>query len=282
MSPVVSRCLACLQTELQNPVTSHRMNGIDFKPTPLNADTVAFCPYSGWEDLLACGCYELVADADPPQRIGHLTLLSATAEGRLAEVAWRPQHGPMTDTGILDCAWLPTATAAATGRRLLAVATAACDARLYHVQWGSESSSDESESSSVSESKTGTLVEACAPMPCADAGDACMGLDWSLDVTQPRLALSGTSGRAYVGELTGTGLRQLVAWQAHDLEGWAAAFDSNDANTLYTGADDAILKRWDLRQCLSHSDGEGGGSDEDAADPVMTASNRRSHGAGVQ
>ena len=217
------------------------MNGIVFKPTPLNADTVAFCPYSGWEELLACGCYELVADADPPQRIGHLALLSATAEGGLAEVNWRPQHGPVTDTGILDCAWLPTATAAATGRRLLAVATAACDARLYNVQWGSESSSNEGEESS----KTAALDEACAPMPCDDAGDACMGLDWSLDLSQPRLALSGTSGRAYLGELTATGLRQLATWQAHDLEGWAVAFDRHDGNTLYTGADDAILKRWE-------------------------------------
>ena len=33
-------------------------------PTPNNADTVAFCPYEGREHLLACGCYELIADAD--------------------------------------------------------------------------------------------------------------------------------------------------------------------------------------------------------------------------
>jgi diphthamide biosynthesis protein 7 len=113
-------------------------------------------------------------------------------------------------------------------------------------------------------------------MACEEAGDACMSLDWSHEVSAPRLALCSTAGRLYLGALTGTGLRQLCSWQGHDLEGWAVAFDTADAHTLYSGADDATLKRWDLR-CI-----DGGGSDdEEVAEPVGTASNRRSHGAGV-
>ena len=39
-------------------------------------------------------------------------------------------------------------------------------------------------------------------------------------------------------------------------EGWAVAFDCHDPNTLYTGADDAIFKRWDLR-CVDGGTGRG-------------------------
>ena len=64
--------------------------------TPLNADVVAFCPYEGHEQLLACGCYELTTDADPSTvsggRIGRLTLLSTAADA-LVEV---PRGSAMT------------------------------------------------------------------------------------------------------------------------------------------------------------------------------------------
>ena len=41
--------------------------------------------------------------------------------------------------------------------------------------------------------------------------------------------------------------RTAFSNQAHDLEGWAAAFCPHDPNTVYSGADDGMLKRWDLR-----------------------------------
>ena len=105
-------------------------------------------------------------------------------------------------------------------------------------------------------------------MACADAGDACMGLDWSADAA--RNALTGTSGKAYVGDAAADGaLRLVTEWQAHDLECWCAAFDPRDVNCLYTGADDAMLKRWDLR------------CDNDESEPASTACNRRTHRAGV-
>ena len=73
--------------------------------TPLNADAVAFCPYEGWEHYLACGCYELVPQESPPQRIGRLALMdaggSARAGGGLTELC------TCESTGVLDCCWLP-------------------------------------------------------------------------------------------------------------------------------------------------------------------------------
>ena len=64
-----------------------------------------------------------------------------------------------------------------------------------------------------------SLIEV-SKLECDGAGEACMGLAWSLDVSSPRIALSGTSGLAYLGELTGAGLRPLATWQAHDVLSW--------------------------------------------------------------
>ena len=60
--------------------------------------------------------------------------------------------------------------------------------------------------------------------------------------------MSSTAGWLYVCALAeGGGLRCARSWRAHDLEGWAVAFDEADPAALYSGGDDAMLKRWDLR-----------------------------------
>lgn len=241
-------------------------------PTPLNADVVAFCPESGLHHVLACGCYELDNTQQPARRHGRLALAFVDRAGRqLVETS------AVEGIGVLDCSWLQTS------RLLLSAATAACDTRIYQVHKGADG--------------TATLAEeACATMPCADAGDACMALDWSADAS--RVAVTSTAGRVYLGELGQSsggcnGLRGSASWRAHELEGWAVAFDPRDSNTLYTGADDAQLKRCDLRPAA------GGGEEPwrkplgtfpsrwdlraaaDGGEPVATATNRRSHGAGV-
>ena len=196
---------------------------VAFQPTPLNADVVACCPFPGRSHILACGCYELDDKCSPPRRHGRLALVSVDEQaGRLAETS------ALEDVGVLDLAFLSRDTTP----HLLAAATSACDARLYPVR----------ESGVTLE-----LSEACATMPCAEAGDSCMGLALSPD-GGARIALSGTSGRVYVGALANDALRLENSWEAHDLEAWAVAFDTAAPHTLYTGADDAQLKVWDLRE----------------------------------
>ena len=130
-------------------------------------------------------------------------------------------------------------------------------------------------------------------MVCEGAGDSLMAVAWSgagahsAGAEPPLLALSSTSGMVYLGELSAAGgLVLRASWQAHELEGWAVAFSPHDARTLFTGADDAILKRWDLRMDPDaggsndeSGGGDGGGGGGSAA--VTVASNRRAHGAGV-
>lgn len=66
----------------------------------------------------------------------------------------------------------------------------------------------------------------------------------------------------------------MAQWQAHDLfgspiEAWIVAFNCHNPNVLYSGADDAALKGWDLRV------GRGG----TAHSPLFT--NARTHSMGV-
>jgi diphthamide biosynthesis protein 7 len=101
-----------------------------------------------------------------------------------------------------------------------------------------------------------------------------MGIDWtgsSAGATRatPRVALSSTAGKLFVCEAAPAGLAPLLDWQAHELEGWAVAFDAHEPSLLFSGADDATLKRWDLRCAV------------DGAAPAAVATNRRSHQAGV-
>ena len=229
--------------------------------TPLNADVVAFCPYEGHEQLLACGCYELTTDADPSTvsggRIGRLTLLSTAADALVETQA-------IEGTGVLDCAWLPPRPG---GPHVLALATAAGTAHLYSL--GADAAAVTG--SADANGRGAELVDA-GIMACEDAG-VCMSLAWS-DTPFTRLALSSTAGKVYVGVLAEGGLRLLTAWQAHELEGWAVAFGFHDEHTLYSGADDGLLKRWDLRTAIVDEGGSG--------TPSATATNRKSHRAGVR
>jgi diphthamide biosynthesis protein 7 len=244
------------------------------RPTAVNADAVAFCPYESLQHLVVCGCYELDSSTDPPSRSGRLVLHSTNSPTGLDEVCG------VDDVGVLDCLWLPEKAASAAGKYYLAVATSDCNAELYSLQqWQKPGAEDPP-------LITGLTLE--DSMACEDAGAACMGLAWSSSVCAPQLALSGTTGRAFVGQLAPDGLKLVNAWQAHDLECWAVAFGGEEEpHTLFTGGDDSTLKRWDLR---TSGGGGGGTSGSDSADegdaagpppPVATASNRRSHSAGV-
>ena len=93
--------------------------------TELTADVVAFCPYDGHRHLLVCGCYQLVKDSEPPQRVGRL-LLFDTRERQLKEL-----HRVDGD-GYLDCAWMP----AAAGPQLLATASSGGKSHLLRLDGG--------------------------------------------------------------------------------------------------------------------------------------------------
>ena len=232
-----------------------------------NSDVVAFCPYEGCEHILACGSYELLSE-EPPRRLGALALLS-TADAQLEVLHETPTRSDTSaeGEGVLDCAWLPVESARATGARLLATASSEGCASLFSL--ATQCGSGDDSSATVAELRAETR------MACDGAG-VCMSLDWSrADGAEPRVALTSTAGMLFVGALDSAALRLTHSWQAHELEGWAVAFGTDGPHTLFSGADDGVLRRWDLRA------GDAGESSPDCPAPIEVAANRRSHGAGV-
>lgn len=95
----------------------------------------------------------------------------------------------------------------------------------------------------------------------------CLSVDWGRSSTEPSndLACSTSGGTLSRLKLTDTDLRQDMTWAAHDAEVWMCSFDAWNANVLYSGADDCVLKVWDQR----------------AGTAVPCAVNRKSHTMGV-
>ena len=217
---------------------------LDALSTSHTADAVAFCPHARCQHLLVCGSYELRKEESPPRRVGQLLLLD-TASGALVE------RQRIDGAGVLDCAWRPAG--AADERALLATATSEGFAELHALE--------------ADAAGGGARLADAGRAECAGAGLSLMGCAWSRPGAE--LALSSTAGWLYVCAMAEGGAPRCTrSWQAHELEGWAVAFDEADPAALYSGGDDAVLKRWDLR-C-------------DAADgAAVAATNRRAHGAGV-
>ena len=208
--------------------------------TELTADAVAFCPD---QPLLVCACYQLLP-TEPPQRLGQLLLYSTDGGGALNELQ------RVDCAGALDCGWRPAVEG---GHGLLATANADSHARLYQL--------------SSPEGASPTL-NLCCEHECTEA-EHCMTLDWSAAGMAPRLAVSSTTGRLYILAASPDGLRPIHEWRAHEMEAWAIGFGhSQEEDSLYSGSDDGILKRWDLRFELT-----------DACAAAQL--NRRAHGAGV-
>ncbi|KAL1530568.1 hypothetical protein AB1Y20_001469 [Prymnesium parvum] len=210
-------------------------------PTDLTADAVAFCPFEGLEHLLVCGCYQLLSEEDPPRRVGELLLIDASDPSSLRTL--QRFHGP----GVLDCQWVPGTPA---GWRLLATASSEGGAHVYRLDGGELR--DE-----------GLAV-------CAGAG-WCMALDGvAHSGGAPQLALGGTAGTVHVCAVRADEVCVERWWQAHELECWAVGWACHPdlPMQLYTGADDGVLKTWDVRCDAS----------EGAA---AVAANRKGHSAGV-
>lgn len=96
-----------------------------------------------------------------------------------------------------------------------------------------------------------------------------LSLDWNNRVVcapEPMVAMSQSDGMLSLFQLSDEsqdGFTKVRSWKAHEFETWIAAFDNWNPNLVYSGADDALLKGWDVRA------------------PVAPAFINRSHEAGV-
>ncbi|KAJ3074681.1 Diphthine methyltransferase [Podochytrium sp. JEL0797] len=71
----------------------------------------------------------------------------------------------------------------------------------------------------------------------------CLSLDWD----ENNLVVSQSTGDLSLLTLAESELVETHSWNAHQYEAWIAAFDKWNKNVVYSGADDGLLKRWDVR-----------------------------------
>ncbi|KAJ0397533.1 hypothetical protein P43SY_003394 [Pythium insidiosum] len=203
------------------------------------ADCVEACPIEGFEASVVAATYQLqkptaeeaAADAaSSDRRTGTLQHFRFAHDGedavRVDKIAEME-----TSSGIFDIKWSGHVVH---GRALLAAATAAGTVELF------------------------SLDTSLAPTELASEGNAesmCLSLDWSNRVhadASPSICVSHSDGALSTWNVSSGGLTMVSKWDAHNLfgapiEAWIVAFNCHDTNTLFSGADDATLKGWDLR-----------------------------------
>lgn len=93
-----------------------------------------------------------------------------------------------------------------------------------------------------------------------------LSLDWSTGKyanDEPNIVVSDSRGSINLFKLAESNLNLINRWHAHDYEAWIAAFYYWDPNIIFSGGDDSILFKFDIRT---------------GTEPV---SKNRSHEAGV-
>ena len=78
-----------------------------------------------------------------------------------------------------------------------------------------------------------------------------LSLDWNNMLQkqiESNIVMSDSNGKVRVYKMCNSELSCLVDWAAHDYEAWITAFDYFHPEIVFSGADDALFKGWDVRQ----------------------------------
>ena len=221
----------------------------------LSADSVEFCPVTGYQDILVVGTYSVTSsDADsfsPSQRKGRV-YLAQLKDNRTLEVIQT-----LDTDAVLDMKWSHSVMS----QPLVAVADAKGTVSIY----------------ALTLDKCLKLQDKASIKDDASEEDLALSLDWNdrrkgFD-QQLQLAVSGSRGNVVLfdvfvndGDNGGVSLvKSTRLSKCHEFEAWIVAFDvHSNGGLVFTGGDDAALKVFDLRVAT-------------AAQMV----NRKHHGAGV-
>ena len=222
--------------------------------TVLPADGVERCP--AFPDLAAVPGYALDA-ATGASRDGCIALYRISSSGSIEG----PLGAPLRSSGVFDVRWRPFDEAASA--QCLAQAAADGSVAVYSLEGAATPSPS---SSDVGEAMDVRLTER-ARVSTTGGGDStgamCTSVAWvaGADGSCDTLAATRSDGRAALLRVReGGDLEVDRVWFAHALHGapvevWWAESDTRGgkgtAPLLYTGADDALLKAWDLREDLA-------------------------------
>ncbi|KAF7724764.1 Diphthine methyltransferase [Apophysomyces ossiformis] len=194
--------------------------------TVYSADSTEFCPFRDHAQYLACGTYQLTDETKDNARIrkGKLYLFQVEPETSAPLVQKQVVETP----AILDMKW---SHALIRGQQVLGVADSVGGLSLYALQHDDH------------------LLHRVEHIQVSEPDILCLSLDWSGRVDQTKTVVtSHSNGDLSLVQATDAGQWTVLdSWQAHELEAWIAAFDYHDTRTIFSGADDGFLKRWDTR-----------------------------------
>ncbi|KAK3742977.1 hypothetical protein QZH41_008396, partial [Actinostola sp. cb2023] len=206
-------------------------NTLCTKDTELYADTVEWCPLKPFQDILACGTYQLVEGNKTNEnagvsskRVGNVKLYRLDETGLdLVEL-----YCTSTDAGILDMKWYPNNI---NDRGILGAVSAESQLKIYSLSQEQGLHLTEENSINIGPEKI------------------CLSLDWSSYNCEPKCVVSDSQGQLTLLQCPEASweARQIMQWTGHDYEAWITAFDKWTPDVVYSGGDDCRLKGWDTR-----------------------------------
>eukprot|EP00668_Euglena_longa_P002177 GGOE01002519.1.p1 GENE.GGOE01002519.1~~GGOE01002519.1.p1 ORF type:complete len:370 (+),score=68.60 GGOE01002519.1:78-1187(+) len=191
--------------------------------TQLPADSVEAFPLD--RSLFVCGTYRIDG---PEHRVGRLHLLAVEVDGGALVVC-----DAVDCPGVFDVKWAPVGED-------WCVTVAASDGALHFY--------------TTLDGQSFKALPALACKPDLEDANGAMALcvDWGKAQAASSALLSFSSGHLALVHLSPGATLVTRQWKAHGFDGfgqetWCAAFDTHADTTTYSGADDCLLKRWDLR-----------------------------------
>lgn len=179
-------------------------------------DSIEWCPNRS--DVFACGTY--LYNPENTTREGSIYLCRYESTNKTIEIL---QH--QKTPGILDLKWIQCTPE----NIFLSTVTALGQLSLY--------SPNDLSKPLISEDVTNDQTIALAQ-------------SWFHHDNNNYALISDQQGHLTICELSqNNGLRFSQSWLAHEYECWTCAWDRYDPNIVYSGADDTLLKIWDIRQC---------------------------------
>ena len=188
--------------------------------TPLNANTVEWCPIESHSNLLLCGTYTLESGQN---RSGNIELCEVT-DGSIV-LSDRFDEG----AGILDLKWRSNNSFG----NIFSAVNSIGQLGVY----------------SLTTNETLQIHKVQCAQVCnrSDGSELCLSLDW-INCGDMSVVLSDSLGRLAFMECCSSG--ELVCssqWKAHAYEAWVTAGDHWNVHMVYSGGDDNKFKGWDLR-----------------------------------
>lgn len=188
--------------------------------TKLTADVVEWQPTNNKienSDLLACGTYYL--DKEKNQRQGCLYLLQININEKSYDIIKTLNYD---SSGILDLKWI--------NNNYLITIDSKNELKLLNYQ------------------KEPNLFGPTVSIKLAENSIG-LTLDYmKLDENSYKVVSTDTFGNLNIISINNNNLILEKEFKAHDYEVWSTLIDKNDPNIIYSGADDCLLRMWDVRQ----------------------------------